>query len=100
MQRYDRFADFYPVYLKMHSHPTNRRLHLTGNALAIGALAYAIVARNPLALLAMPAFASGLAFIGHRFFQKNRPGVVHYPVWGTIGNWVMTKDVLLGKIRW
>ena len=48
----------------------------------------------------MPAFASGLAFIGHRFFQKNKPGVVHYPVWGTLGNWVMTKDVLLGKIRW
>ena len=55
---------------------------------------------NPWALLAMPAFASGLAFIGHRFFQKNKPGVVDYPVWGTIGNWVMTKDVLFGKLKW
>ena len=45
-------------------------------------------------------FGGGLAFVGHRVFQKNKPGVVHYPVWGTIGNWVMTKDVLLGKIRW
>jgi hypothetical protein len=100
MKRYDRFVDFYEAYLKMHSHPTNRRLHLAGNALALGALTYAIAAGNPWALLAMPAFASGLAFIGHRFFQKNKPGVVHYPVWGTIGNWVMTKDVLLGRIRW
>jgi hypothetical protein len=100
MKRYDRFADFYPVYLAMHSHPTNRRLHLLGNALALGALAYAIATHNFWALLAMPALASGLAFIGHRFFQKNKPGVRHYPVWGTIGNWVMTKDVLLGKLRW
>ena len=100
MKRYDRFADFYPVYLAMHSHPTNRRLHLLGNGLAVCAFFYAIVARNPWALLAMPALASGLAFIGHRFFQKNRPGVANYPVWGTLGNWVMTKDVLLGKIGW
>jgi len=100
MKRYDRFADFYPVYLAMHSHPTNRRLHMLGNALALGALACAVATRNPWALLAMPAFASGLAFVGHRFFQKNKPGVRHYPVWGTIGNWVMTKDILIGKIGW
>jgi hypothetical protein len=100
MKRYDRFADFYPVYLAMHTHPTNRRLHLVGNGLAVGALVLAIVTRNPWLLLAMPAFASGLAFVGHRVFQKNKPGVVHYPVWGTLGSWAMTKDVLLGKLRW
>ena len=100
MKRYDRFADFYPVHLAMHSHPTNRRLHLLGNALALGALAYAIVARSPWTLLAMPALANGLAFIGHRFLQKDKPGVAQYPVWGTIGNWVMTKDVVFGKLRW
>ena len=48
----------------------------------------------------MPVLATGLALIGHRLFQKNRPGVFSYPVWGTLGNWVMTKDVLLGKLRW
>ena len=100
MKRYDRFADFYPVYLKMHSHPTNRRLHLLGNGLAIGALVFAIVTRNPWALLAMPVLATGLALIGHRWFQGNRPGVFNYPLWGMFGNWVMTKDVLLGKLRW
>jgi hypothetical protein len=100
MKRYDRFADFYPVYLAMHSDPTCRRLHLVGNGLAVGALVYAIVTFNPWALLAMPAFASGLSFIGHRFFQRNRPGVFHYPILGTLGSWAMTKDFLLGKIAW
>lgn len=100
MKRYDRFADFYPVYLAMHSHPTNRRLHLMGNGLAVAALVYAIVARNPWALLAMPVFANAFAWVGHIFFQRNRPGVAHYPIWGALGNWVMTRDVLLGKLRW
>jgi hypothetical protein len=100
MKRYDRFADFYPVYLAMHSHPANRRLHLLGNGLAVGALVFAIVTRNPWALLAMPVLATALANVGHRFFQKNRPGVANYPVWGMVGNWVMTKDVLLGKLPW
>jgi hypothetical protein len=100
MKRYDRFADFYPVYLAMHSHPANRRLHLLGNGLAVAALVYAIVTLNPWALLAIPAVATGFAFVGHRFFQKNRPAVIHYRVWAAVGNWVMTKDVLLGKIGW
>jgi len=100
MKRYARFADFYPVYLAMHSHPSCRRLHLVGNGLAVCALVYAIVTFNPWALLAMPAFASGLSYVGHRYFQRNRPGVFHYPFLGTLGSWAMTKDFLLGKIAW
>jgi hypothetical protein len=100
MKRYDRFADFYPVYLAMHSNPTCRRLHLLGNGLAVAALIYAIVTRNPWALLAMPVLQTGLASVGHRFFQGNRPGVLHYPLWGAVGNWVMTRDVLRGKVAW
>jgi hypothetical protein len=100
MKRYDRFADFYPVYLAMHSHPVCRRLHLLGNGLAVAALIYAIVTRNPWALLAMPVLQTGFAYVGHRFFQNNRPGVLRYPLWGSIGNWVMTGDVLRGKLRW
>jgi hypothetical protein len=100
MKRYDRFADFYPVYPAMRSHPINRRLHLMGNGLAIGALVFAIVTGNAWAVLAMPALATGLAYVGHRFFQKNRPGVANDPVWGMLGNWVMTKDVLLGNVKW
>ncbi len=40
------------------------------------------------------------AYVGHRFFQKHRPGVLRSPLWAGIGNWVMTGDVLRGKLRW
>jgi hypothetical protein len=46
MKRYDRFADFYPVYLKMHSHPTNRRLHCWATGWPSGALGVSIVTRK------------------------------------------------------
>lgn len=97
---YRRFADFYPIYLRMHDHPTCRRLHLAGNALALVALLVAAAARNPWALVAVPVLSNGCAWIGHVFFQKNRPGVLAYPLYGTLGNWMMMKDVLTGKSAW
>jgi len=36
---FDSFSAFYPVYLRMHDHPVNRRLHVVGNVLGVGAIA-------------------------------------------------------------
>jgi hypothetical protein len=93
------FSDFYPVYLAMHDNPVNRRLHVLGNALALAALTLAVVTRSWWALVAAPALGNGLAWIGHYRFQRNRPGVFTYPVYGFIGSWVMTWQVLRGRIR-
>ena len=98
MKRYDRFADFYPVYLAMHSHPTNRRLHLVGNGLAVGALVYAIVTRNPWALLAMPVFANAFAWAGHFFYERNTPATFRHPWLSFRGDWRMWWEMLTGKI--
>jgi hypothetical protein len=35
---FDSFSAFYPVYLRMHDHPMNRRLHVAGNLLGLGAI--------------------------------------------------------------
>ena len=98
--RYRRFADFYPDYLAMHSHPTCRRLHVLGNFLGAAALILAIVTRSPWALAASPVLANACAWLGHFRFQKNRPGVLSYPLFGALGSWMMTKDVLVGRIAW
>jgi hypothetical protein len=98
-KRFDGFGAFYPVYLVMHRHPTNRLLHVVGNLLGLGAIVLAIACRLWWLLLAAPAFASGLAWIGHRYFEKNRPGVRTYPVYGTLGSWRMTWEILTGRGR-
>ena len=35
----------------------------------------------------------------HFFFEKNRPATFKYPFYSLLGDWVMYKDMLTGKIR-
>ena len=98
-KRFESFREFYPVYLAMHSHRVNRLLHVAGNIIALAVLAWALVGRHWVALLVVPVVANGLAWIGHYRFQRNRPGVLSYPIYGMLGSWAMTCDVLLGRIR-
>jgi hypothetical protein len=92
------FSDFYPVYLAMHDNAVNRRLHVLGNVLALAAVVLALVTRAWWALAAAPVLGNGPAWVGHYVFQRNRPGVFTYPLYGLIGSWVMTWHVLTGKI--
>ncbi|HXG94328.1 MAG TPA: DUF962 domain-containing protein [Blastocatellia bacterium] len=99
MKRYNSFADFYPFYLSEHSRPACRRLHLLGNTLVIATIVFAVATRTWWSLAALPVLGYGCAWIGHFFFQKNRPATFTYPLYSFIGDWVMTKDVVTGKIR-
>jgi hypothetical protein len=98
-KRFASFAEFYPVYLAMHSNRANRRLHLLGNGLGLGALAFAVATQRWWALAAAPALANACAWIGHLVFQKNRPGVFGYPLYGMLGSWVMTWEALTSSRR-
>lgn len=92
------FAEFYPYYLGEHSNPTCRRLHFVGTSLVIALLAYTIGSGKWLLLLAVPLFGYGFAWVGHFFFEKNRPATFTYPLYSLIGDFVMFRDILLGKI--
>jgi len=39
-----------------------------------------------------------LAWVGHFFFERNRPATFTHPVHSFMGDWVMWKDMLTGKI--
>ncbi|MNR50358.1 hypothetical protein D3C85_1698640 [compost metagenome] len=92
------FAEFYPYYLGEHSNPTCRRLHFVGTSLVIALLAYTIGSGKWLLLLALPVFGYGFAWVGHFFFEKNRPATFTYPLYSLAGDFVMFRDILLGKI--
>ncbi|MND84217.1 hypothetical protein D3C80_761040 [compost metagenome] len=92
------FAEFYPYYLGEHSNPTCRRLHFVGTSLVIALLAYTIGSGKWLLLLAVPLFGYGFAWVGHFFFEKNRPATFTHPLYSLIGDFVMFRDILLGKI--
>lgn len=98
-QRFTRFADFYPYYLDEHRDPTCRRLHFVGSLLVLGILVFALISKQWLWLLAMPVAGYGFAWLGHFRFEKNRPATFKYPLYSLMGDWVMFKDMLTGRIR-
>jgi hypothetical protein len=97
--RYTTFAEFYPYYLSEHSNRTCRRIHFVGSSLGLVCLALLLVTGN---LWWLPAgFVIGYAFawVGHFYFEKNRPATFKYPLFSFRGDWVMWKDILTGRIR-
>ncbi|MDF2487741.1 MAG: hypothetical protein K0S77_363 [Pseudomonas sp.] len=96
--QYRSFAEFYPYYLGEHSNPTCRRLHFVGTSLVIALLAYSIASASWLLLLALPVVGYGFAWIGHFFFEKNRPATFTHPLYSLIGDFAMFRDILLGKV--
>jgi hypothetical protein len=97
-RRFDSFAQFYPFYLAEHANRTSRRLHVIGTAGA-GLLAIvAAVQRDGWWLLAAAACGYGFAWVGHGFFEKNRPATFRHPLYSLAGDWAMFFDVLRGKI--
>lgn len=97
--RFRSFRDFYPYYLSEHSDRTCRRLHFVGTALVIVVLLYAIVTGRYLALLALPVIGYGFAWVGHFFFEKNKPATFQHPLYSLIGDFRMFGDILVGRIR-
>lgn len=99
MRRFSSFREFYPFYLGEHANRTSRRLHFAGSCGVLVLVALAIVDRNPWWLLAALVCGYGFAWVGHFFFEKNRPATFRNPVYSLMGDWVMFKDILTGKIR-
>ena len=97
--RFQSFAEFYPYYLQEHSNDTCRRLHYVGSLLVLGILCYALATQQWLWLLALPLAGYGFAWVGHFVFEKNKPATFKYPLYSFMGDWVMLKDALTGRIR-
>ena len=93
------FGEFYPYYLGEHAHPVCRRLHYAGSALAIGFAVVAVVSRNPLWLIGSLLSGYAFAWIGHFFFEHNRPATFKNPLYSFAGDWVMWWQVVTGRIK-
>lgn len=93
------FRDFYQFYLSEHCDRTCRRLHFVGSLLGLVCLGAFLITLKwyliPLGLL----LGYGFAWIGHFFFEHNKPASFKFPLYSFAGDWVMFKDILLGKIR-
>ena len=98
-KRYATFAEFYPFYLSEHANRTCRRLHFVGTSLGLAFLPHAFSTLNFWWMLAALVCGCAFAWVGHFFFEHNRPATFKYPFYSFAGDWVMWKDHLVGKIK-
>ncbi len=95
------YREFWPFYLSQHRNPTCRGLHLFGTALAITLVTSAFITQEWTLALIAPVSGYLFAWVGHFFFEKNRPATFTYPFWSfradfqmlgqTISQWVRQK---------
>jgi hypothetical protein len=97
---YASFREFYPFYLSEHSNRSSRRLHVSGTLLALALLAAALLSQRWALLVAVPVAGYGFAWVGHYFFERNRPATFSHPLYSLRGDLAMLTDVLRGRIRW
>jgi hypothetical protein len=67
------FAEFYPFYLSEHRNPVSRMLHYLGTWGTVSCLIALAVTGEPVWLLAGALSGYTFAWIGHFFFEHNRP---------------------------
>jgi hypothetical protein len=98
-KKYKTLKEFYPYYLSEHRNPISRNLHFTGTLLLIFVLLYALISQKWILLFFVPLLGYGFAWIGHAFFEKNKPATFTYPFFSLASDFIMFWDILSGKIE-
>lgn len=96
-KKYSSLKEFYPYYLEEHQNSICRKLHFIGTALLFVILAYSIFTSNFYWLFAIPIVGYGFAWVGHFFFEKNKPATFKYPFYSLASDFILFFDLLFGR---
>jgi hypothetical protein len=98
-ERYRSFGDFYPFYLSEHSNKVSRRLHFTGTSIAAALLITAAITQKWWLIAVALVQGYAFAWVGHYFFEHNKPATFRYPGFSLMGDWRLWWEILTGKLR-
>ena len=90
--------EFWPFYVSQHLNRTNRRLHAVGTTLAIVLGAVALIWRAPSVAVLAVAVPYVFAWVGHFFYEKNRPATFTYPLLSLRADFRMYRLTLFGEM--
>ena len=97
-ETYQSFAEFYPFYIKEHQNTTNRLLHVLGTGIVLSELiALTVLSAPAYCYVALPITGYGFAWVGHFFFEQNRPATFQYPLWSLRGDFILFWEVCTRK---
>lgn len=98
-KKYKTFWDFYPFYLTEHKNPVSRSLHFIGTFLVLACLIAGIITGRWVLFVIIPLCGYGFAWVGHFFFEKNKPATFVYPLYSLGSDFVMFWHMITGQIR-
>lgn len=92
------YNEFYRFYLTEHRNINSRRLHAVGSSLGIYFWSKAIRQRKAKYLAYGLVSGYACAWVGHFFFEHNKPASFKQPFYSFISDWRMLFDIVCGRL--
>jgi len=92
------YKEFYLFYITEHANTVCRRLHFVGTGIVIGLAVYFTYINDWSRWWALPLVGYGFAWVGHFFFEKNKPATFKYPLWSLFSDFKLFFQILTGKL--
>jgi hypothetical protein len=96
-KEFQSLKEFYPYYLEEHQNPTCRKLHFVGTGILFVILFFSIFTAQYVWLISIPFVGYGFAWVGHFFFEKNKPATFQYPFFSLASDFILFYDLLKGR---
>ena len=92
------YSTFYRFYLTEHRNIMSRRLHVAGSSIGLYCVSKAI--RHKKAKYVLYGLVAGYAcaWVGHFFFEHNKPASFKQPLYSFISDWRMLFDIVCGRL--
>ena len=91
--------EYYKYYLSLHKNPKCRRLHFIGQVVTIFFTIIVIINSYWILVPIIPFVIYPFAWSGHYFFEDNKPAAFSNPLYAKLSDWLMFKDILLGRLK-
>jgi hypothetical protein len=98
MSNESNFASFWPEYVRAHSQPGTRIIHLAGTLFGWALFVAAIVLQRWRWVAAALIVSYALAWISHFWVEHNRPATFEHPLWSWRADQKMVALMLIGKM--
>ncbi|MEA5458548.1 DUF962 domain-containing protein [Arcicella sp. LKC2W] len=98
-QNFESLKEFYPYYLTEHQNSISKLLHFIGTGLIILILILGLLTADYQYLWFIPLVGYGFAWVGHFFFEKNKPATFKHPFYSLASDFMMFFDILSGKVK-
>jgi hypothetical protein len=97
-KQYSNLKEFYPYYLTEHQDAISRRLHFIGTGLFLVIFIAGLYTGRYKMLWFAPLAGYGFAWVGHFFFEKNKPATFEYPFMSLVSDFIMFWHILTGQL--